>query len=259
MDRIKQWMYYFIIGIISLIALIFLPMIGSTADLDWNIPNTAVGWIVWIVVKLIVAVINILIFHSFMQQAKLNIKNNPNYIEAKNILMQHKIKLALPRSPVKWNSQQYSKKGTMIFLTTALATIALTQAILSFDYIAMLTYLFTIIMGLIFGVLQMKSAEDYWTDEFYRYALMIKENHEREVKEALDLSQNKCTEQKHDNIFDNSRADILVSSSGNDNSSIHKPMVVDSSDSINSVLGGTLHASNTSTDRLSSTAEKVDK
>lgn len=33
-----------------------------------------------------------------------------------------------------------------------------------------LTYLFTIIMGLIFGVLNMKSAENYWIDEMWHYA-----------------------------------------------------------------------------------------
>lgn len=85
----------------------------------------------------------------------------------------------LPKSPHKWVSQQYGKKGTTIFLTTALSSIALTQAILSFDYVSMLTYLFTIIMGLIFGVLQMKTAEDYWTDEYLQYALMKQAEKER--------------------------------------------------------------------------------
>lgn len=75
-DKVKQWMYYFIIGIISLIALCFLPMIGSTIGLGWNIPNTTAGWIVWISVKCIVAALNVLIFHCFMQQAKVNVKDD---------------------------------------------------------------------------------------------------------------------------------------------------------------------------------------
>lgn len=179
MEKVKLYMYYFIIGIVSLVALVFLPMLGSTIGLGWNIPNTVVGWIVWVTTKVIVATLNVLIFHSFMQQAKINVKNDPKFIEAKEILGKIKIKKYVPRSPQKWNSQQYGKKGTMIFISTALATVALTQAILSFDYVSMLTYLFTIIMGLIFGVLQMKSAEDYWTNEFWKYAKMI-ENKENE-------------------------------------------------------------------------------
>lgn len=183
MDKLRQWMYYFIIGIISLIALCFLPMIGSTVGLNWNTPNTTVGWIVWTVVKLIVAMLNVLIFHCFMLQAKLNVKDNKKYIEAQQILQVNINKEFIPRSPTEWNRLQYGQKGVVIFVTTALSTIALTQALLTFDWMAMLTYLFTIIMGLIFGVLQMRSAEDYWTDEFWQYAQKIKKD--KEIKSCL--------------------------------------------------------------------------
>ena len=172
MDKVKQYLNYIIIGIVSLIALVFLPMLGSTVGLGWNIPNTTVGWVVWVAVKLIVATLNVLIFHCFMQQAKVNVKDNENYKRAREILVKQKEKEVLPKSPSKWNSQQYIKKGSTIFITTALSTIALTQAILSFDYVSMLTYLFTVVMGLIFGILQMKTAEEYWTDEYLQYALM---------------------------------------------------------------------------------------
>lgn len=174
MDKIKQWMYYFIIGIVSMIALCFLPMIGSNVGLGWNLPNTVVGWIVWITVKVIVAVLNVLIFHCFMLQAIINIKEHKKYQEAREILRLTDQKDFIPRSPAAWNKQQYGQKGVTIFITTALSTIALTQAMLTFDWMAMLTYLFTIIMGLIFGIMQMKTAEDYWTDEFWQYAQQVK-------------------------------------------------------------------------------------
>lgn len=175
MEKVKQYMYYFVIGVVSLVALLFLPMIGSSVGLGWNIPNTVVGWIVWVAVKVIVATLNVLIFHSFMRQAILNVKNDERYKAARDILITQKVKNVLPRSPEKWNKHEYGRKGTMIFITTALATVALTQAILSFDWVSMLTYLFTIIMGLIFGVLQMKKAEEYWTDEYYRYAIYVRD------------------------------------------------------------------------------------
>lgn len=178
-DKIKQWMYYLVIGIVSLLSLSFLPMIGSDVGLGWNLPNTLVGWIVWITVKIIVAALNVLIFHCFMLQAKINIKDDPRYQEALQILRMVSGEDPLPRGPAEWTREQYQHKGVTIFITTALSTVALTQAILSFDWMAMLTYLFTIIMGLIFGVLQMKTAEAYWTDEFWRYAKKVQK--EREV------------------------------------------------------------------------------
>ena len=175
MNKIKQGMYYILVGVVSFISLVFLPMIGSTIGLGWNIPDTEVGWIVWVGGKLIVATLNVLIFHCFMCQAKLNIKDNENYKKAREILIDVKLKEVKPRSPRKWNAEQYGKKGVAIFITSSMTVVALTQAVLSFDYISMLTYLFAIIMGLIYGILQMRTAEEYWTREYLEYALYRQE------------------------------------------------------------------------------------
>ena len=207
-------MYYFIIGIVSLIALCFLPMIGSTAGLGWNTPNTVVGWIVWCVVKIIVAVLNVLIFHCFMMQAKINIKDDKKYQEALAILQENEFKEFKPIGPVEWNRKQYGTKGVTIFITTALSTIALTQAMLTFDWMAMLTYLFTIIMGLIFGVLQMKTAEDYWTDEFWQYAQQIKKDMELAKKEFIKQVDDLTNNDNSSNISNNS-IEMMVKDSDN--------------------------------------------
>lgn len=180
MEKIKLYTYYIIIGIVSLIALLFLPMVGSSVGLEMRLPDTLVGWVVYCVTKLIVAALNVIIFYCFMQQAKVNVKDNEKYKKANDILeLIEERKDRAPRSPKEWTRKQYSGKGITIFVTTILAAVSLTQAILTFDYITMLTYLFTIIMGLIFGILQMKNAEIYWTTEFYEYALKAKKEEER--------------------------------------------------------------------------------
>lgn len=249
-------MYYCIIGIVSFIALVFLPMIGSDVGLGWNIPNTTVGWIVWIAVKAIVAVLNVLIFHCFMLQAKINIKNNERYIEANNILIECKEKEYNPRSPKSWNHQQYCTKGVTIGVTTMLSTVALTQAILSFDWISMLTYLFTIVMGLIFGVMQMKTAEDYWTDEYWQYAKM--------VQRKMELAEVEHSEQGNDSVCDNRGTDILEPGYYYDPISLtSKPMVVDSGFCDYRFLGRSVYPSNSSTDspyiRTQETTQKVEE
>lgn len=169
-EKLNQWLYYVIIGAVSFVALVFLPMLGSSVGLAWAVPTTVVGWIVWITSKIIIATLNVLIFHCFMLQAKVNIKDDPKYNEANRILTSSKDKGYVPRGPSTWITQQYRNKGITIFITSALSVFALSQAILTFDYVSMLTYLFTIIMGLIFGILQMKSAELYWTTEYWEYA-----------------------------------------------------------------------------------------
>lgn len=173
-EKFKLYEYYVIIGMVSLIALLFLPMIGSEAGLQWNIPDTTVGWTVYITSKLIVAVVNILIFHCFIQQAKINASKDAKYIEALNILTYtvegHG---ANPRSPETYLSGVYGKKGVTIFVTSVLSSVGLTQAVLSFDVVSMLTYLVTIVFGVIFGILQMHDTEAYWTNEYYLYAKSI--------------------------------------------------------------------------------------
>lgn len=180
MDKIKQWLYYFIIGIVSFVALVFLPMVGTEVGMDWKLPTTTVGWCIWVATKLIVATINVLLFHCFMQQAKLNVKDNENYKAANEMLMKVSKKVYNPRSPKEFNKKEYSFKAVTIFVTTALSAVALTQALLTFDYMSLLTYLFTIIFGVILGVLQMKKAENYWTIEYYDYARKFYDNHKEE-------------------------------------------------------------------------------
>lgn len=172
---IRQYEYYIIIGVVSIIALLFLPLIGSEAGLSWNIPNTPTGWVVFVVSKLMVAGINILIFHCFNMQGKENIKGHPLYLEALKIMDQEiKSSEYAPKAPEVWTRKVYGKKCTTVFCTSLLSAVGLTQAVLTFDWLSMLTYLFTITMGVIFGFLQMNEAEEYWTSEFWRYAQQLK-------------------------------------------------------------------------------------
>lgn len=175
--KIRQTIYYWIIFLTSMVVLVFLPMVGSEAGLEFNIPTTTAGWILYIVTKLLVAVLNVIIFFSFMQQAKLSVKDDPKYVKACEIMGRvKKEKAYIPRAPRVWERKQYMHKGVTIFLTTAISVVALANAFLTYDYMALLTYAITIIMGIIFGLLQMAAAEEYWTREFYDYAIRFGED-----------------------------------------------------------------------------------
>lgn len=132
-EQARQNIYYIIIFLISMLTLVFLPMVGSQVGLGFNLPDTPAGWIVWGVTKAIVATINVLLYHCFMQQARLNVKDDTHYLEAQTMLQKVHPKEYHPRSPSKFLAQSYGKKGTTIFLSSALATVALTQAILVYD------------------------------------------------------------------------------------------------------------------------------
>ena len=199
-QTLKQGMYYIIIAVISLISVVFLPMVGTTLGLGWKLPDTTAGWVVWGASRAIVATINVLLFHSFMEQAKLNIKDNEHYKEAQDILVKVKKKEHKPKSPAQWNAAQYGKKGVSLFLASAMSVVAIGQAVLSYEWTTALAYLFTLSMGIIFGIMQMKKAESYWTTEYYEYALMKKRMEEEqqiaEQSEQTDKTEeNAVTEQ----------------------------------------------------------------
>ena len=182
-EKITNNVYYIVVLILSILSLTFLPLLGSSVGMSLNIPTTLAGWIVYVATKLIICCLNMLIFHSFIKQAKLNIKDDKNFKEAEQILEINKEKGYIPRSPKKFLSHQYGKKGTTVFITSLLSVFALGQALLSFDFASFLSYLLTIIVGCIFGFLTMKNNELYWTTEFLDYAKKIQKECEELEKE----------------------------------------------------------------------------
>lgn len=191
----NKYLYYGLIFVLSMITLFAVPMLGSEAGLAWNIPNTVVGWVVWIISNIAASILNVLMFHSFIKQGKVNILDEPAYIEACTLLQSNKIaETDLPLSPKDWHAKQYRSKGISLFVGTLLGTVGLGQAILTFDGAKFLSQVIVLLMGLVFGVLQMKSTEEYWTVEFLAYAKhKVKEKEEAEKLEAT-LSYNEITE-----------------------------------------------------------------
>lgn len=233
----KQYLYYILIGIISFISLVFLPMFGSEVGMAFTFPTSAAGWIVFIITQLLMAIVNVLIFHSFICQAKINIKDDTKYNEAKSILQLYILKSYVPRSLSQFTRREYGMKGVSIAIGTLLAGFALTQAILTYDYVRMLSYLFTITFGVIFGILEMKKWEEYYTGEFYDYALYYQKKKEEEerkkqeeenakqimeqdeggrpqsevvIEESVELDEEKPIDPRNATIIPNWGADLLV-------------------------------------------------
>lgn len=180
-EKVKQYTYYLIVGIVSFIALVFLPMLGSDVGIDFNLPDSTRGWVVWVGCRLIISTLNVVIFYSFVQQGKVNVRNEEHYVKANEILAASKeIRKQEPRAPKVFKTNMVLKKGSSIFFFSALSLFAFSQAILTYDWITMLGYIFTIISGIVWGILNMKKTEVYWTEEYYQYALMIQEKEKKE-------------------------------------------------------------------------------
>lgn len=150
--------------------LLFIPMLGTEVGLNFNIPNTVAGWIVYVATKVIVAGFNLVIFHCFILQGKQNIQQHPKHLEAQKILGNLEQKEYVPETPGQWYKRTYGFKGTTLFVMSILSAFSLTQAILTFDWPTFLTYLFTLGAGVITGILQKDTTEDWWTNKYLEYA-----------------------------------------------------------------------------------------
>lgn len=179
MKRFEQYAYYLLIGIISFVSLAFLPMLTSSFDVGYELPKTAAAWGLWAGSRAAVSILNILIFHCFVKQGNVNTKNDPNRLEAEKILSiiteEEEYK---PKSPKKFFSGEYLKKLPFILFSTALSLVAFGDAILRFDPITFCSYLFTVIMAIVFGVLEMFKVEEYYKVEMLKYA----KNHALELE-----------------------------------------------------------------------------
>lgn len=184
MDKIRQYMYYTLIGVLSFLALAFLPLIGSShMGLCWDFPNTTAGWIVWAASRVAVSVLNVLIFHCFVRQGDLNTQDNEDRKEAEKILNRiNQKKSKTPISPTKFFAKEYGKKVPLIFIMSIVSLIAFGPILLVFDVAVFLVYLFTVIMSIIFGILEMKKVERYFIRGLLEYAKYI------ESLENTDLS-----------------------------------------------------------------------
>lgn len=175
-ERIKDLSYYFLIGVVSLVSIVFLPLLSSSLNGELQLPQTPMEWAIWCVSKAAVCIVNMLIFYAFVQQAKVNVKKDENYCKANEIMRSIKTSRSLiPRSPSKFNTSQWLSKGTTLLLSSLLSAVVLTEALLRFDLAQFLSYLFTVFMGIVFGYLTMRKNEDYWTSEYLAYARYAQE------------------------------------------------------------------------------------
>lgn len=163
-----NYMYYFIIAFVSLLSLVVIPMIGLDQNVTpgWNLPKTSSEWTVWGITRGAIFIFTMLIFHCFVRAGKNNVRDNEVYKAADEAYRGHKTDKYKPRLPAKMYAQVYGKKGTMTALMSGCALVAIPQAILAYDIMALISYSLTIVSAIIFGLLTMRSQEEYWTKEF---------------------------------------------------------------------------------------------
>lgn len=180
-EAFKNYKNYGIIIVLTLITVTLFPLLGTSVGMEAKYPNTVAGWVVWVVIKIALCVDNIFIFQAFVDQAELNVQYETRYIEAREIVRKYRIGKYNPMSPEERRKKMFSKK-IIITILTSLISVALTEAILHYNFADLIAYTISMIMAVVFGILSMADQEKYWVEEFYDYAITIKEEEEAKEK-----------------------------------------------------------------------------
>lgn len=181
-EAFKNYKNYGIIIVLTLVTVTVFPLLGTTVGMEANYPNTVAGWIVWSVIKIALCVDNVFIFQAFVDQAELNVQYETRYIEAREIVRKYRIGKYNPMSPEERRKKMFSKK-IVITVLTSLISVALTEAILRYNFADLIAYTISMLMAIVFGILSMADQEKYWVEEFYDYAINIRDEEENKIKQ----------------------------------------------------------------------------
>ena len=167
-DWFIKWLPLICVMLLQAITLIVMPMFdfeNSEEIFVWKNPE----WYEWVFTG-ITELLTITTFIGFSIQGKLNVKDDPRKLEADKILGRLRVKEARPQSPKAFESKAYISKGIMVSLTALGTCILIPIIAISFNLVTFFTLLLTTATSIVFGVLNMKRFEDYYTHEYIRYA-----------------------------------------------------------------------------------------
>lgn len=186
MEGVQNIAYYIMIGLLSVLLVFAIPLFSGclAGDFAMYFPETPEAWTIYIIMRAANAIGNVAMLVFFKLQAKVNIKDDKDYIQACEIMnkLSTKVRNIRPRSPARMNIEEYTIKGLSLVIMTLVTTVAITNLIISFDIVAFISMVVSVVMGILFGWSTMIKNEVYWTHEYLLYAKMIEE----EVKNDKD-------------------------------------------------------------------------
>lgn len=198
-DTIKQSRYYLVIVIASLVGLVLLPALKvSDGSIGFVFPQTKVEWFIWAFSRVAVIILSIAIYFSFTDQGWLRASRTPEFKQAEQIMIALSLVKAEekkdPINPFKWSKLVKTKKVCTMVVMSITTFIAFGQMILNFDIQTFLSYLVTIGMGLVYGIMQMFDSEDMWSIGYLEFAQWRQKLYEKESNEKLAIEQEKKEE-----------------------------------------------------------------
>lgn len=177
----SKYLYSMLVALIVWIALVLMPMFNTDGMIGIQFPDSTLGRCAYFLIRGLVAVLVFMIFVLFDMQGKTNVLEDPKYLEAYNLLNTIESKEYIPVSPAKYKAKTYGVKAVTLSVTTAVSACIIMEMVLTYNWSLLASYGLSILTALINGLIQMKKAEIYWTEEYLKYAHYIKKKEEEHV------------------------------------------------------------------------------
>ena len=190
-DWLNKWLPLIVIMLLQGISLICLPMFDFSSEnneiIRWHNPE----WYEW-VFTIINEVLTITTFIGFSIQGKLNVKDDVRKLEADRILGKLKVKDAKPQSPKSFESRAYISKGIMVTITSIGTCLLVPVIAIHFNVATLMSLVISSMTSIVFGILNMKHFEDYYTHEYVRYAECKAEESKQVSTKVEDKEKKEC-------------------------------------------------------------------
>ena len=178
-DAFKAVAYYMVISVILLLVTVLVPFLAggiNAQDFNYYIPETTEGWIIFWAIRAGTVVGNVTVYGLFKAQAKTNVKYDPEYKKACELLNKLNGEEGfIPMSPKQKTAKDWITKGLFMTLTTASESIVIGTLIFNFDIVTFISCLSSSITAVLFGIVQMVKDEVYWTEDYLLYAEYVTE------------------------------------------------------------------------------------
>ena len=186
-DAFKSVAYYMVICVILLLVTVLIPFLAggiNAQDFNYYIPKTVGGWIIFWAIRLGTVVGNITVYGLFKAQAKTNVKDDPAYLKACELLNKLNGEEGfIPISPKQKAAKDWTTKGVFMTITTAAESIVIGTLIFNFDIVTFVSCISSSITAVLFGVVQMVKDEIYWTEDYLLYAEYVSQK-KKELESA---------------------------------------------------------------------------
>lgn len=190
--------------IVSLIAMFLVPLLGSYAKGTTQFPQNIPAWILYFTCALAIALCSLMIYLALHNQGKLNVVDEPEYIQAKELHLKNFVRIngkeIIPIDPFKWEKQQKTKKGIFQTIGTLLGLLGFGLGALCWNNSQFISSVISIIMALAFGFIHMGDVERMFTEGWLEWELYIQKKLDEEDKEKANF---KAFEEESINIKEN--------------------------------------------------------